>query len=400
MPACRSILEVVLMKQPSTKATALKFMPLIGVVSFFADITYEGSRSIVGPYLALFGASALVVAITSGFGMLLRYGLRVVWGQQSDRARKFWPNTIFGYLVQMLTAPLFALASNWQSAALLIIIQSIGRATGRSSYDIMPPLAAEVRKGWAFWVQKVLNQAGLLLGPLVVSIVLALRGEYRIAFAVLLIPALVGLSILVVAHLSYRQPAELEVIPLDVRSVGLPGAFWVCLQGTMLLAAGFVDFPLIAYHFARTSTVSSMLIPVFYVVAMGMSEMSSLIFERLFNRRGFSVLIPLTIISALFAPLVFLGNFWAALAGVALWGLGMGVHEAIIPAVVVLMVPEQRRASAYGLYTLSYGVFWFLGSALIGILYTISVREVVAFSLIAELVAVPLFLLVRQHVVR
>jgi MFS family permease len=389
------------MKQPSTKATALKFVLLIGVVSFFADITYEGSRSIVGPYLALLGAGALAVAIASGFGELLGFGLRVVWGQQSDRARQFWPNVIFGYLVQIFSAPLFALASNWQSAALLLIIQSIGRATRNSSRDVMPSFAAgEMRKGWAFWIQKMLNQSGSLLGPLVISIVLTLRGEYRVAFAVLLIPALVGLSSLVVTHLSYRHPAELEVIPLDVRSVGLPGAFWVCLQGTMLLAAGFADFPLIAYHFARTSTVSSLLIPVFYVVAMGMSEMSSLVFARLFNRMGFSVLIPLTIISALFAPLVFLGNFWAALVGVALWGLGMGVHESIIPAVVVLMVPEQRRASAYGLYTLSYGVFWFLGSALIGILYTISVREVVAFSLIAELVAVPLFLLVRQHLVR
>jgi hypothetical protein len=109
------------------------------------------------------------------------------------------------------------------------------------------------------------------------------------------------------------------------------------------------------------------------------------------------VLIPLTLLSALFAPLVFLGGFWLALVGVALWGLGMGVHESIIPAAVAHMVPVQRRASAYGLFTAGYGIFWFLGSAFIGVLYSVSLPVVIGFSLIVELAALPLFLLVRRQ---
>jgi MFS family permease len=123
----------------------------------------------------------------------------------------------------------------------------------------------------------------------------------------------------------------------------------------------------------------------------------SLILGRLFDRVGISVLVPLTLISALFAPLVFLGGFWGALIGIALWGLGIGVHESIVPAAVALMVPSQRRASAYGLFTAGYGVFWFLGSVLIGILYDVSLLAVIAFSLIAELAAIPLFILVRRQ---
>jgi MFS family permease len=94
---------------------------------------------------------------------------------------------------------------------------------------------------------------------------------------------------------------------------------------------------------------------------------------------------------------VFLGGFWAALVGMALWGIGMGVHESIVPAAVAHMVPSQRRASAYGLFTAGYGVCWFLGSALIGILYDVSLLAVIAFSLIAELAAIPLFILVRRQ---
>src|SRR6266516_3457008 len=384
------------MKQSSLKARALKFVLLIGVMSFFADFTYEGSRSIIGPYLALLGASAAAVGIITGFGELLGYGLRLVSGRLSDRTGQFWPITILGYIVQMASVPLLALAGSWQVAALLIILERVGKATRNPPRDVMLSHAAkEMGYGWAFGVHEALDQSGALFGPLVVAAVLALRGEYQIAFAVLLIPALLTLSILIVARLTYPRPQELDATPPDVKASGLPRVFWVYLVGAVLVAAGFADFPLIAYHFAQASTVSSTLIPVFYAVAMGMGGIGSLIFGRLFDRVGIAVLVPLTLLSALFAPLVFLGGFLAALVGVALWGLGMGVHESIIPAAVALMVPVQRRASAYGLFTAGYGVFWFLGSAALGLLYGVSLPALIAFSLVAELDAIPLFFVVR-----
>ncbi len=389
------------MKQSSAKATALKFVLLIGVMSFFADFTYEGSRSIIGPYLAVLGASAAAVGIVTGFGELLGYGLRLVSGRLSDQTGKYWPITIVGYIVQMSAVPLLALAGNWPVAALLIVLERVGKAMRNPPRDVMLSHAAkEMGYGWAFGVHEALDQSGALFGPLVVAAVLALRGEYRIAFALLLIPALVTLSILLVARLSYPRPEEMEVTPPDIRTTGLPRVFWMYLVGAVLVAAGFADFPLIAYHFQRASTVSSTLIPVFYAVAMGVSGIGSLIFGRLYDRVGIAVLVPLTLLSALFAPLVFLGGFWAALIGVALWGLGIGVHESIIPAAVAVMVPPQRRASAYGLFTAGYGIFWFLGSALIGILYGVSFPALIAFSLVAEIAAIPLFILVRRQSVR
>jgi predicted MFS family arabinose efflux permease len=135
-------------------------------------------------------------------------------------------------------------------------------------------------------------------------------------------------------------------------------------------------------------------VPIFYAMAMGVSGTGSLIFGRLFDRVGISILVPLTVVAALAAPLVFLGGFWAALAGSALWGLGMGVHESIVPAAVAPMVPPQRRASAYGLFTAGYGSSWFLGSALMGVLYDQSLPALITFSVAAELAAIPLILLV------
>jgi predicted MFS family arabinose efflux permease len=102
-------------------------------------------------------------------------------------------------------------------------------------------------------------------------------------------------------------------------------------------------------------------------------------------------LVVLTLVSALFAPLVFLGGFWTALLGAAIWGLGMGVHESIIPAAVTPMVPSQRRASAFGLFTAGYGIFWFIGSAAIGILYDLSLPAVITFCVATQVAAVPIF---------
>jgi predicted MFS family arabinose efflux permease len=127
------------------------------------------------------------------------------------------------------------------------------------------------------------------------------------------------------------------------------------------------------------------------------SGIGSLIFGRLFDRAGIGILIPLIVVAAAYAPLAFLGGFWAALVGVSLWGLGMGVHESIIPAAVAPMVSPDRRASAYGLFTGVYGTAWMLGSIVIGALYGVSLGLVVAFAVVAQLAAIPLILIVRRR---
>lgn len=378
--------------------TALKFVLLIGILSFFADFTYEGSRSILGPYLANLQASAFAVGVITGFGELLGYSLRLVSGRLADRTQKFWPITIIGYVVQMASVPLLALAGNWPLAAVLIILERVGKATRNPPRDVMLSHAGkQIGYGWVFGMHEALDQFGALFGPLVVAWVLAMRGDYRLAFAALAIPAIINLSLLMLAYRTYPHPEEMEGNPPNIETQGLPRVFWLYLAGAALVAAGFADFPLIAYHFAQASTVSPDLIPVFYAVAMGVSGTGSLVFGRLFDRFGFSVLILLTVIAALFAPLVFLGGFWLALLGMAIWGLGMGVHESIIPAAVAPMVSPQRRASAYGLFTAGYGIFWFLGSAGIGYLYGISIPALITFSVVLQLAAVPLFFIVAAQ---
>jgi predicted MFS family arabinose efflux permease len=380
------------------KSAALKFVLLIGALSFFADFTYEGARSILGPYLALLSASAVVVAVVSGLGELLGYSLRLVSGGLADRTGKFWPITIFGYFVQLLSVPALALAGNWPTAAALIILERAGRAMRNPPRDVMLSHAGkQLGLGWAFGLNEALDQFGALFGPLAVAAILAWRGDYRFALAALLGPAIVCLTLLLIARWLYPRPEEMESEAPNIRAKGLPRVFWIYLAGAALVAAGYADFPLIAFHFQKTSSVPRDLVPVAYAIAMGVSGAGSLGFGRLFDRFGIGILIPLTLVSALFAPLVFLGGMWPALWGAALWGLGMGVHESIIPAAVAPIVPRERRASAYGLFTAGYGLAWFLGSAPMGLLYQQSVIAVIIFCVALELAAIPIFFVVQRR---
>lgn len=379
--------------------TALRFVLLIGMLSFFADFTYEGSRSILGPYLAALGATATIVGIVTGFGELLGYALRLVSGRLADASGKFWSITIFGYVLQMAAVPALALTHSWPAAAVLIVLERVGKAIRNPPRDVMLSHAAKHigGYGWAFGLHEALDQFGALCGPIAVAAVLAHQASYRLAFAVLIVPAVINLSLVVTARLLYPRPQDLESTPPGVAGKGLPRVYWVYLAGAALVAAGFADYPLIAYHFVHADVMSGQSIAVLYAVAMAVSGGGSLVFGRLFDRYGFNVLIALTAVAAVFAPLVFLGSFWMALLGAAVWGLGMGVHESIIPAAVAPMVAKERRASAFGLFTAVYGVAWFLGSAVIGILYDVSLMTTIAFCVLAELAAVPLFIWVGRR---
>src|SRR6266542_7167820 len=97
----QSVSAPVAARDKALKSAALRFVVIIGVVSFFADMTYEGARSVTGLYLAVLGASATIVGIVAGFGELVGYGLRLVSGRLSDRTGQYWPITLFGYVIQM-----------------------------------------------------------------------------------------------------------------------------------------------------------------------------------------------------------------------------------------------------------------------------------------------------------
>lgn len=382
-----------------SKEKAFKFVILIGVVSLFADMTYEGARSITGPYLAILGANAAIVGFVAGFGEFIGYGLRLVSGYLADRTGKYWTITIIGYTINLLAVPLLALADQWWLAALLMIVERMGKAIRVPSRDAMLSHAGQqMGMGWVFGLHEALDKTGAMLGPLIVAAVLYFKGGYQHSFAILFIPALLALTILMFARYHYPNPQLLEIQDENLKTQGITSSFWLYLISSSLIAAGYADFSLIAFHFQKTAVLSPIWIPVSYSIAMGVNILSAPLLGHLYDRYGFLILIIVTIVTALFAPLVFFGDFWLIFIGIALWSIGVGAHESLMRTIVAKMTPKDKRGSAYGIFNMGFGVFWFLGSFLMGILYDISIQILVVFSVIIQLLAVPIMFIVMKKI--
>jgi len=381
------------------RRAALAFVMLLGSVSLFADMTYEGARAITGPFLGSLGASALMVGFVAGFGEFIGYVVRLVSGQIGSRTGHYWRGVLFGYAVNLFSVPLLALAPGVAVAATLMITERLGRAIRTPLRDaLLSEAVREAGQGWGFGLHEALDQLGATVGPLLVAFILWRNtGDYRTGFAVLLVPALISLTLVLAAARIY--PKAQESLPPwqgpSVRGFGRP--FWLITLAAAASGAGFADFALLAYHFGQAGTVPAAWIPVFYAAAMLAIGAAAFSLGRLFDRFGIPVLILATAIAALSVPLGFLGGFALGLAGTVLWGIGMGAQDSVLKAAVGALLPSERRAVGFGLFDMVRGTAWLLGSLLLGFLYDRNLPLMVAVSLILQLLAVPILYLLKRR---
>ncbi|MFA6409243.1 MAG: MFS transporter [Gammaproteobacteria bacterium] len=387
-----------MLKKLDKRTIAIHFIILLGVVSFFADITFEGARSITGAYLALLGANAAMVGFIAGFGELVGYSLRIVFGYIVDKTMCHWIITLLGYGLNLVTVPLLALSSNWRIAALLIILERLGKAIRAPARDSMLSYAStRVGMGSGFGLHHALDQLGGMVGPLLITAVMFFKGGYQLSFALLAIPALISLFFLVIARRTYPKPEDLE--PSNhhiIKKQGLTLPFWIYLVAGSAVAMGYADFPLVAYHFEKASVMHPFWIPLSYAAAMMTSSVASLFLGRIYDRMGYPILLVGVAISSFFAPLAFLGNATSAFFAMILWGLGMSVQSSLMKALIGNLVEKEHRASAYGIFNTCFGVAWFLGSACMGLLYDISILSMVIFSMAAQSLFIPCFIVAQR----
>jgi len=377
---------------------ALRFVLTIGIANFFADFTYEGARGIVGPFLGSLGASAAIVGFVAGLGELMGYGLRSVSGYFADKSHRHWAFAFVGYTVNLLAVPALALATRWPLAATLVVAERTGRGIRKPTVEAMLSYAGKsIGAGWVFGLNEALDQAGATIGPLLMALILYFNGGFRTGFGVLLIPALICLAILVAARLLHPRPHELEEgAGHTFATTKLTRAYWIYLAAGALIAAGFADFALIGFNFHKANTVSANLIPVFYAVAMASSALASIPLGRLFDRFGPNISLFAFPISAAAAPFVFLGTSVPALIGMILWGIGMAAQGSLLQAMLTGVIPPQKRSTAFGLFDTGYGIAWFLGSVVMGLLYDRSIVAVALFSVSLQLAALPFFFIANK----
>jgi MFS family permease len=373
------------------------FVILLGLVSLFSDMTYEGARSITGPYLFYLGAGAAVVGFASGFGEFIGYGLRLFSGWLADKTKKYWGLMFIGYPLNLLSVPALALVNSWGLAMLLIILERTGKALRTPARDTLLSYATfKMGRGLGFGIHEAMDQIGAFVGPLIVALVFYLKMGYKPAFLVLLIPALIALSLLTFARITYPAPQKFEKGFPELKTKGFSKSFWWYLLGMCLVGAGFVDFPLIGYHLEKTSILSKDWIPILYALAMGVDALSAIFLGLLFDRVGLKAVILAIILSLGAIPLTFLGGIILIFLGMILWGIGLGAQESIMRAVIAQLVPIEKRGVGYGIFNTFFGLFWFIGSFLLGFLYDFSILALVALSVTFQALSIPFILKVAK----
>ncbi len=373
---------------------AIRFIVCLGIVSMFADITYEGARSVIGPFLHDLGANATQVGLIAGIGEMLAASLRFFSGRVADRTRSYWTITIVGYGVNLIAVPALAFAGHWWMAAILVALERTGKSIRGPARDVLLSEAtAVVGHGWGFGLHAALDQTGAVIGPLIVAATVLKSHAFGPAFLGLALPAAAAVAALLVARAWF--PAQGATAPHQIEETHFPGIFWIYVAASGLLACGFVDFALLSYHFQNAGVVAPAMIPLLYSGAMAVNAVTAPLFGRLFDRFGIVMLSLGTLISMLSLPLGFLGGPTAAMVGVACWATGIGAQDAILRSGIAQVVSMNKRGSAFGAFNGVYGVMWFVGSTIMGVLYDRSITAVVVFGLGMQLAAAAAFFWLR-----
>lgn len=247
-----------------------------------------------------------------------------------------------------------------------------------------------------------MDQFGAFLGPLFVFAVLSynkgteLRG-YQLAFGLLGIFAIMTLVILVFAKFKYPHPETFEQ-KTSKKTFKSQKAFMLYMVSVVIIALGFMDYPILAFHMRQETLINVTYIPLLYALAMGIDAIAALIFGHLYDKLGITSLMISVGISLCIAPVFFLVHGVLGLVlGVILWGIGMGAQESILKAVVSQLVSKEKRGTAYGIFYSVFGSAWFIGSMIIGLLYHVNILTLISFTILMQLAAMFTLMLYKHN---
>lgn len=374
--------------------TPTRLLLLFGLVAMFGDFTYEGARSVNGPWLEHLGATAATVAFVAGLGEALGHGLRLLFGRLADRTGAYWTLTALGYSVNLVAIPGLAFCGRWEAAAVLVLAERVGKAIrGPARSVLVADASKHVGLGRGFAIEEVLDQVGACGGPLVVAAAAASAGGapagLGTGFLVLAVPAALALLTLAIARGASRRLEAAEAAPAAAGAPAAtpeakpqgpevdPATWRRFVAGGALLGAATADWAFVAVHLGNGPKLDPGWIAPLYALAMAADGAGAWLLGDWFDRRGPQVLAVAGAGAALAVPLLFLGGPAAAVAGVVLWGVAVGAQESTLKAAVASLVPKARRATAYGTFATVYGLSWSAGSAAFGLLYARSLPALV-----------------------
>ncbi len=334
---------------------------MLSFVSLFADMAYEGARSVSGAYLEALGAS-LIIAGGVSLGELVSYVARLAGGviaHFTASSLAYWGLVISGYTINLVAVPLLALAGSWEAAFTLYIVERVGKGLRVPARDtIIAEVSSGIGRGKAFALHELLDQVGGVAGPLVVAYSIAVHGgSYREAFILLAVPAALSIILLISASITYPKISSAQRLETGLGKA-ITWKFTLYTLGVALAMASFIHWGQASYILSK---IGGEQVALLYALVMAIDGLAAIPLGLAFDKWGLrvSLLIPLLTLTATLSLL----NGSLAVFTLA-WGFSMGALEVLPKAAVAELVEARARSLAYSILFISMGLGWTIGNIL------------------------------------
>ena len=360
-------------------ATVLKQIPrgvwVLGLVSLLMDISSEMIHSLLPLFMVtVLGTSAFTVGLIEGLAESTALIVKVFSGTLSDYLGRRKGLAVLGYALGALTKPLFAIAPSVGWVLTARFLDRVGKGVRGAPRDaLVADLTPPEMRGAAFGLRQSLDTVGAFTGPLLaVGLMLLWSNDFRAVFWVSVFPGLLAVALLLFGIQEPERPAgEVRVNPIRRENLRRLGAsYWVVVViGAVFALARFSEAFLVLR--AQQSGVALALVPLVMVAMNLVYAASAYPFGKLSDRMSHSTLLAWGLVVLVAADLVlaFNSHWTTMLAGVALWGIHMGMTQGLLAAMVADTAPVDLRGTAYGFFNLVSGVAMLVASGMAGWLW-------------------------------
>lgn len=348
---------------------------VLGFVSMLMDISSEMIHSLLPLFMVTtLGASALAVGLIEGVAESTALIVKVFSGALSDYLGKRKGLALIGYTLGAMTKPLFAIAPTIGIVLTARFLDRVGKGIRGAPRDaLVADIAPSHLRGAAFGLRQSIDTVGAFLGPLfAVGLMLLWANDFRAVFWVAVIPGVMAVILLFVGIKEpERHKEEKRTNPIrteNLKRLGKP-YWWVVGIGAVFTLARFSEAFLVLR--AQQGGMSIALVPLVMVAMNLIYAASAYPFGKLSDRMSHTTLLALGLVVLILADVVLASsNHWAVvLAGVALWGVHMGITQGLLATMVADTAPADLRGTAYGFFNLVSGVSMLIASVIAGLLW-------------------------------
>ena len=362
----------------TTKSTIRQIPPgvwVLGFVSMLMDISSEMVHALLPLFMVTtLGAGAAVVGLVEGLAESTALIVKVFSGTLSDYWGKRKGLALFGYSLGALTKPMFALASTLDAVLGARLLDRIGKGIRGAPRDaLVADLTPPHLRGAAFGLRQSLDTVGAFLGPLLaVGLMLLWANDFRAIFWVALFPGLMAVALLLFGlHEPARRHATVRTNPIQRENLKRLGSayWWVVAIGACFTLARFSEAFLVLR--ALDSGIALALVPLVMVAMNLVYALAAYPFGKLSDRTRPKTLLAVGLIVLIGADLVLAASHhWGAvLAGVALWGIHMGITQGLLAKMVADTAPADLRGTAFGFFNLVSGLALLVASVCAGLIW-------------------------------